>query len=247
MTRFKALRGGAAAAVLALSPLAAHAGGVILSNPHDGGSIGVFDNSGVVPDTGEVFTAPTSGTLDSLTFTVVGQIDNLQVGIAEWNGASTYTTGGGVSAIDYESAVLTNLTGDVTFNPNVAVTAGANYLFFLTSFGLPTNDTASNGVETSQTPTSGFDYIVYTVGDPNSSPWIYDFNYQADIAFTAHITTPNECNVDHPRACGGDPNGGGGPGVPEPAAWALMILGFGATGAALRRTRRVSAFHDAVA
>jgi hypothetical protein len=32
-------------------------------------------------------------------------------------------------------------------------------------------------------------------------------------------------------------------GVPEPAAWALMILGFGATGLALRRRRRSAAAH----
>jgi hypothetical protein len=34
-----------------------------------------------------------------------------------------------------------------------------------------------------------------------------------------------------------DPAAGGAPGVPEPASWALMILGFGASGAALRRRR----------
>jgi hypothetical protein len=32
--------------------------------------------------------------------------------------------------------------------------------------------------------------------------------------------------------------GGGGGGVPEPAAWALMILGFGGIGAVLRQRRR---------
>ena len=35
---------------------------------------------------------------------------------------------------------------------------------------------------------------------------------------------------------GGDPGGGAG-GVPEPASWALMILGFGGAGATLRRRR----------
>ncbi len=38
---------------------------------------------------------------------------------------------------------------------------------------------------------------------------------------------------------GGSGGGGGGP-VPEPAAWALMILGFGATGSALRAQRHLS-------
>jgi hypothetical protein len=32
-----------------------------------------------------------------------------------------------------------------------------------------------------------------------------------------------------------------GPGVPEPAAWTLMILGFGAVGAGLRRRREALA------
>jgi hypothetical protein len=35
-----------------------------------------------------------------------------------------------------------------------------------------------------------------------------------------------------------NPTGGGGGGVPEPAAWGLMILGFGGIGAALRMQRR---------
>ena len=37
------------------------------------------------------------------------------------------------------------------------------------------------------------------------------------------------------------PNFPGG-GVPEPAAWALMLMGFGGIGAALRRRRRIAAF-----
>ena len=35
---------------------------------------------------------------------------------------------------------------------------------------------------------------------------------------------------------------GPGPGVPEPATWGLMILGFGGIGAALRRRRTATAF-----
>ena len=36
--------------------------------------------------------------------------------------------------------------------------------------------------------------------------------------------------------------GGGGPGVPEPATWAMMIFGFAGIGAALRRRRAAGTF-----
>ncbi len=38
-----------------------------------------------------------------------------------------------------------------------------------------------------------------------------------------------------------DTSGGGGNGIPEPAAWAMMLTGFGVTGAGLRRPRRKTA------
>ena len=111
--------------------------------------------------------------------------------------------------------------------------AGQQYVAFVSTFGLTNNPDGANGLVLSQTPTTGIDYIVFNYGDPNSTPWDYDYNYTGlDLAMTAHFTTPSLCNVDHPQACG-NPNGG----VPEPASWALMILGFGAAGAALRRRR----------
>ncbi|MBA2466428.1 MAG: PEPxxWA-CTERM sorting domain-containing protein, partial [Sphingomonas sp.] len=39
-----------------------------------------------------------------------------------------------------------------------------------------------------------------------------------------------------------------GPGaVPEPATWAMMLIGFGATGAAMRRRRKVAHHRPLVA
>jgi hypothetical protein len=54
---------------------------------------------------------------------------------------------------------------------------------------------------------------------------------------------PPPCTLDcGPPPCTGLCGGGGEiPGVPEPAAWALMILGFGGAGAMLRRRRAVLA------
>ncbi|MBU1376377.1 MAG: PEPxxWA-CTERM sorting domain-containing protein [Alphaproteobacteria bacterium] len=44
----------------------------------------------------------------------------------------------------------------------------------------------------------------------------------------------NPCHTNLPLACGGDPSAP----VPEPAAWALMLAGFGLAGATLRQRRR---------
>ena len=46
--------------------------------------------------------------------------------------------------------------------------------------------------------------------------------------------------VDSPLVPGGGGNGAGG--VPEPATWGLMIVGFGGIGAAIRRRRRIAQF-----
>ena len=46
------------------------------------------------------------------------------------------------------------------------------------------------------------------------------------------------CSLPTGGACGGDP-GGPGTAVPEPATWAMMILGFGGVGAMMRRRRTV--------
>ncbi|HLZ75607.1 PEPxxWA-CTERM sorting domain-containing protein [Phenylobacterium sp.] len=57
--------------------------------------------------------------------------------------------------------------------------------------------------------------------DSNNTAQIYDGT--GGIACNNCVTVTN--------------NPGGGPGVPEPAGWALMIAGFGLAGAALRRRR----------
>lgn len=62
--------------------------------------------------------------------------------------------------------------------------------------------------------------------DPMAS---FDLSANFDFSpFTLHVS---------PDAVGGGGNGG----IPEPASWALMILGFGAVGASLRSRRPVAA------
>ena len=237
MNSTKAFAGAAVAALLSLAPLAAHANAV-LTNPQDGGSIGPLGNTGLPDILGEVFTAPVTGTLSSFTLTFNGVPDSFQAGIGAWNGPATWTPGFGVTSVDYETAAQNGVaTGDFTFHPDIAVEAGQQYVAFVSTFGLTDNPDGTNGLLLSQTPTSGIDYIVYNYGSPSTNPWDYNFNYQGlDFAITAHFTTPQICNSDHPCDVNGGP-----PGVPEPSAWALMILGFGATGAALRRRHTVVA------
>jgi hypothetical protein len=58
-------------------------------------------------------------------------------------------------------------------------------------------------------------------------------NYAASSDFILYKTGADPC-VANPALCDG---GGGGNGVPEPASWALMIMGFGGVGAMIRRRR----------
>lgn len=50
--------------------------------------------------------------------------------------------------------------------------------------------------------------------------------------------SPTSYGLNELRVYGGEPSVGG---VPEPATWAMMILGFGAAGAVIRGRRRVAA------
>lgn len=239
MNRSKVFAGAAIAALLSLTPLAASAN-AILTNPQDGGTIGPIGTPGLPNVLGEVFTAPVTGVLSSFTLTFNGVPDNFTAGIGTWNGPASYAEGFGVSALDYSTGTQTGVaSGDFTFNPNTGVVAGQQYVAFISTFGLFTDPLGGNGLVLSQTPTSGIDYIVYNLGDPNSSAWNYFTDTPGyNLAMTARFTTRSPCNPDHPLACVPVDTGGG---VPEPASWALMISGFGMAGAMLRRQRAAAA------
>jgi hypothetical protein len=72
--------------------------------------------------------------------------------------------------------------------------------------------------------------------------------YRIDLAsdaeldiITAAFGSQSGARLYFTTPCSGDCNGGGGggegDGVPEPATWAMMIIGFGGVGAILRRRR----------
>lgn len=58
------------------------------------------------------------------------------------------------------------------------------------------------------------------------------FKEVKQIQFDCVVTTP---------ACPNNGGGGGGGGVPEPATWALMLIGIGGLGSAMRLRRRAAA------
>jgi hypothetical protein len=73
------------------------------------------------------------------------------------------------------------------------------------------------------TQTVGQDANQYVVFDdyPAGKPWLLTMSFTSASSFAV-----DDLGFGHPDIP---------PGVPEPGTWALMIVGFGATGAALRR------------
>jgi hypothetical protein len=195
----------------------AQAATVVVANTATGGSISSFGK----PDSqtyGQTFTAPITGILQSFTLYLNGGIGSLSGGVGTWNGSSTFSFGAGSPTNLYASAAVPSTSaGAYTFNPNIAVTAGSNYVAYLTAFGNPaTTGTTSMPLGTSA---SGLGYFVWnnTSNPAGNSSWNYFFN-AGSAQFSATFSSIAAA-------------------VPEPATWALMILGFGVVAHAMRRAK----------
>jgi hypothetical protein len=91
---------------------------VVISNVPNG-SQGDFFGFPTTTTFGELFTAPTTGTLSSFTMDLGSANGHLIGGIGLWNG-------GGVSSVLYTSAAVPSATSN-TFTPDISVTAGTEY------------------------------------------------------------------------------------------------------------------------
>lgn len=209
-----------AAAVAALAMVgagsAAHAD-VTLSNSPTGASIGTFG----YPDSqtyGQVFTAPVTGVLTGFTLNLNGGVGSLVGGVGEWSGASTYSTGGGLSGLLYQSGpIASNAAAAYSFDTNISVVAGQLYVAYLSVFGLPTEGLGATSMPLGADQ-AGINYFVWNNGStPLSGSWNYFSNF-GDVQFSATFSE--------------------GGAVPEPATWAMMLIGFAGLGGALRYDRR---------
>lgn len=129
-----------------------------------------------------------------------------------------------------------------TLSQSFALQAGgtiSGWAGFLANDYLPYDDDAYvsvNGV-------SLLSWDVAAVGDYQSSGWI-PFTFTAATAgvYTLEIGVANQLDNNQSSQAVLDGVQVTGAYVPEPASWALMVLGFGAAGAALRTRRRHISF-----
>lgn len=204
-------------AFAAVFAIAAPATAASFSNAY-GGSISSFG----VPDTttyGQVFTAP-GGTLSSWTFTTTDRsADGARFVVAAWGGTSIsggelYSVSTGATAADAKG------TDHIYSGINLGLTAGSNYIAYLTVAGAtnPTSPVSVSGSATS--PLGGLFVFKNSNGvDPIANPggWYTGGWSPAHMEYTAVFGA-----------------------VPEPASWAMLIAGFGLTGAAMRRRRNAA-------
>jgi hypothetical protein len=213
MPKLKSLA--AAVVALALVGVGSTAAAQSFSNAPSGNSISPFGS----PDTqtyGEVFSAHVSGTLDSFSLYLDDAIGGtLFGGIGVWNG-------NGISDVLYQSdAVAADHGGAYTFTPGIDVLEGQTLIAYLTTFGADSSGQGTTRMPLATDGPSGFLYFAFNNGAPDATTWDNflgnGYDARLDLTYSA------------------------GNAVPEPGAWALMILGFGAVGALARRRREAAA------
>lgn len=178
------------------------------------------------PDTatyGQTFTvAPGDTSLTSFSLFLNNRVDgadtlDLRGYLATWDGSKAGT-------LLYTSSTQTmNAAGTLqqfTFAPNVAVTAGQQYVAFLSISGLPAQPNNTFQMPNAGSVLAGGDFVFFNNGTDFGSLFTDDWSvFATDAWFVANFNA-----------------------VPEPASWALMIGGFGLAGVSMRARRRAVAY-----
>jgi hypothetical protein len=185
--------------------------------------------SGATPASANDFFFSFTNDVGNVAGTVTGEV----FGLVD-NATSAATS---VQVFTWPSALIP-LASQPTYPPPIDATAWA--LQFGNSF------TVAGGVVTSgafhadnSTGVSGLDRLWLNFGPCSSGPTCSFLSLGSDntqyvwtgVGGTTFCATTGPCTV----------LGGPGGGVPEPAAWALMLIGFGGLGAAMRYNRRKQA------
>ena len=225
----------AAAAVASFAAGSANA--EVISNPNAGSSVGPlcgwpYQGGGCqTVFIGESFTAGTTGNLTNLQFTLLNgsTLTAVQAIVYALNGPLTTTFTPGAEL--WRSGTVAGASGVLNFNPTgVTLTAGQNYVAFLSTYYTTGTGTAS---VSSCNPFSGGACAVSNANPnlgraitgqaqgANLDQLVFNqvVNGSQDLTFSATISAP----------------------VPEPATWAMMLAGFGAMGFAMRRRPNVTA------
>jgi hypothetical protein len=182
------------------------------------------------PVYGQTFTVGSANALNGFTFYLGGGAANVRAYVYAWNGhramgGAYYTSDvrafGGTAGDAFEA-----LRFDVGA---IDLVAGRRYVAFLTTAELEQPATA----DTAWMPTAGtFGSDAYAGGD-----FVYTNGGQS-LANIVGYDWDDTHGVFGDVQFQADFSVGATSGVPEPAAWAMMIGGFGLAGATLRRRRR---------
>ncbi|MEG3126219.1 PEPxxWA-CTERM sorting domain-containing protein [Sphingomonas sp. GB1N7] len=224
----------AAIAFMALGATTAHA--EIVSNPNTGSNVGPlcgWPYQGGACQTvfiGESFAAPVTGSLTNLQFSLLSgsTLSSVQAIVYALNGplTSTFTPGAEI----WRSASIAGSSGILDFNPiDVTLTAGQNYVAFLSTYYITGTGQANVA---SCNPFIGGPACAASNANPNLGRAIIGNARGAnldELVFAQVVNGSQDLTFSATIAA-----------VPEPATWAMMILGFGITGAAVRRKRRVN-------
>ncbi len=207
--------------VLASASTAAHAGSISTLGLWDGSSAIDAWGGNATNTYGEVFTAP-GGALTSFTFEVndYGSPANYTAEVYAWDDAAQGVAGPAL----YTSAPMTS-SGDGAFDAitintgGVALTTGSDYVIDL-------YDNSGDGV-------AGVWGLIGPVG--------YHPGVANDVGF-AFVNGPSSSSTwDSVGDFGSLAYSASFGAVPEPASWALMLVGVMGLGAALRTSRKTSA------
>ncbi|MHA6718367.1 PEPxxWA-CTERM sorting domain-containing protein [Sphingomonas sp. RS6] len=194
-----------------------------------------------VPDTatyGQTFTVGAENALNSFTMYLGGNESagrdggtiNFRAYVYAWNGARA--VGGAIYTSDEQQFGFTSDGAVQAFNfdtTGTTLVSGNRYVAFLTTSGVLNNSSGSAWMPTAGAlgtdAYSGGDFVYFNNGTQFASLTARDWDYAGGVFGDAQFKA--------------DFSAGATSGVPEPAAWGMLIGGFGFAGAAIRRRRAV--------